>query len=135
MPLVEPELLGQRAPLGFNATPVRLVPGTPRILAVGFFSLPQIEDCLVALLIVDRERVDDDVGVCQGASAVEEAVKRLDAQKLLPTKRLVLVLQPTEEALDKGALDAEIAGCLVLDDKERRDRRLPTPVPLVPEER
>ena len=135
MPLVEPELLGKRAPLGFNTTPVRLVPGTPRLLAVGFFSLPQIEDCLVALLIVDRERVDDDVGVCQGASAVKEAVKRLDAKKPLPTKRLILVLQSPKESLDKGALDAELPARLVLDDKEHRDRRLPTPVPLVPEER
>ena len=64
LPLVEPELLGQRAPLGFNTPPGRLVLGTPRLLAVGFFSRPQIENCLVALLVVDRQRVDDDVGVC-----------------------------------------------------------------------
>ena len=90
---------------------------------------------MVVLLVVRCQRVDQNVGVCQGAGAVEKAVKRVDAKKPLPPKRLVLVLQTSEETLDKSALDAELAPRFILDNKEHRDRRLPAAVPLVTEER
>ena len=85
-------------------------------------------------MVVRCQRVDPNVGVCEGERTVEEAVKHVDAKKPLPPKRLVLVLQSPEETLDKSALDAELASRFILDNKEHRDRGLPATVPLIPKE-
>ena len=76
---------------------------------------------MIVLLVGRRQRVDKNVGVCQGAGAVEEPVKGLDSEEPLPPKRLVLVLQTPKETLNKSALDAELPARFIFNDKEHRD--------------
>ena len=76
---------------------------------------------MIVLLVGRRQRVDKNVGVCQGAGAVEKAVKCVDSKKPFPPKRLVFVLQSPKESLGKSALDAELPACFIHDNKEHRD--------------
>ena len=40
LPLVQPELISKRAPLSINATPICVVPDTPRLPPVSLLGLP-----------------------------------------------------------------------------------------------
>ena len=129
--LAPPKHVRQGNSFRLNPLAVRVVPLAPRLLPFSLLRLPQIEDFLIVLPIVGRQRVDEDVNVGHRAGTVEERIKRVDAENPLPPKRLVL-LESAEEAFNQRPLDAELSARVFLDDEEVGTDDSPPRYPLSP---